>query len=86
MADDSGDIPVLTGGELALADTVILLRFFEFRGEIRKAVSVLKRRMGKHATDIRELTLSGKGVSIGPRLAMMEGVLSGIPQIVSGDA
>jgi circadian clock protein KaiC len=69
-----------------LADTVVLLRFFEFRGEVRKAVSVLKRRMGKHATDIRELTLSAKGVGIGPRLSSMEGVLSGIPRIVSGDA
>ena len=67
-----------------LADTVVLLRFFELRGEVRKAVSVLKRRMGRHASDIRELTMSSKGVGLGPRLSNMEGVLSGIPRLLSG--
>ncbi len=67
-----------------LADTVVLLRFFELRGEVRKAVSVLKRRMGKHASDIRELTMGPKGVGLGPRLSNLEGVLSGIPRLVSG--
>ena len=67
-----------------LADTVVLLRFFELRGEVRKAISVLKRRMGKHATDIRELSMSEKGLALGPRLSNMEGVLSGIPRLLSG--
>jgi len=67
-----------------LADTVVLLRFFEMRGEVRKAISVLKRRMGKHACDIRELTMSSKGVGLGPRLSNMEGVLTGIPRMLSG--
>ena len=67
-----------------LADTVVLLRFFELRGQVRKAISVLKRRMGKHASDIRELTMSSKGVGVGPRLSNMEGVLSGIPRLLSG--
>jgi circadian clock protein KaiC len=67
-----------------LADTVVLLRFFELRGEVRKAVSVLKRRMGKHASDIRELLMGPKGVGLGPRLSNLEGVLSGVPRILSG--
>jgi len=67
-----------------LADTVVLLRFFELRGEVRKAVSVLKRRMGKHASDIRELTMGPKGVGLGPRLSNLEGVLSGVPRLLSG--
>jgi circadian clock protein KaiC len=67
-----------------LADTVILFRFFELRGEVRKAVSVLKRRMGKHASDIRELMMGPKGVGLGPRLSNLEGVLSGVPRILSG--
>jgi len=67
-----------------LADTVVLLRFFEMRGEVRKAISVLKRRMGRHATDIRELTMTSKGVGLGPRLSNMEGVLTGIPRMLPG--
>jgi circadian clock protein KaiC len=67
-----------------LADTVVLLRFFELRGEVHKALSVLKRRMGRHATDIRELSLSSKGLALGPRLSNMEGVLSGVPRLLSG--
>jgi len=67
-----------------LADTVVLLRFFELRGEVHKALSVLKRRMGRHATDIRELSLSSKGLALGPRLSNLEGVLSGVPRLLSG--
>jgi circadian clock protein KaiC len=67
-----------------LADTVVLLRFFEIRGEVRKAVSVLKRRMGRHASDIRELSMDAQGVRVGERLSKLEGVLTGIPRIVVG--
>jgi circadian clock protein KaiC len=63
-----------------LADTVVLLRFFENHGEVRKALSVLKRRVGKHATDIRELTMDATGVRIGPRLSDLEGILTGVPR------
>jgi circadian clock protein KaiC len=68
-----------------LADTVVLLRFFELRGEIRKAVSVIKRRVGRHARDIRELVLDERGVRVGERLSALQGVLSGVPRLVPGD-
>ena len=64
-----------------LADTVLMLRFFEIRGEVRKALSVLKRRSGVHATDIRELTMDGHGVRIGSKLANLHGVFTGVPRI-----
>lgn len=67
-----------------LADTVLLLRFFEAHGEVRKALSVLKRRMGRHASDIRELTMDSKGVKIGARLSDLEGVLTGVPRSAAG--
>ncbi len=51
---------------------------------MHKALSVLKRRMGRHATDIRELSLSSKGLALGPRLSNLEGVLSGVPRLLSG--
>ena len=47
---------------------------------------MLKRRMGKHTTDIRELTLNANGVTVGPRLSGMQGVLTGVPRLVEADA
>jgi circadian clock protein KaiC len=63
-----------------LADCVILLRYFEARGEIRKAISVVKKRSGLHETAIRDFILSqGGGIRVGNRLEEFRGVLSGIP-------
>lgn len=62
-----------------LADCVILLRYFEARGTIRKALSVVKKRSGVHDTAIRDLRLTGSGIEIGEPLASFRGVLSGIP-------
>lgn len=62
-----------------LADTVLLLRYFEARGRIRKAVSVVKKRGGMHDTSIRDFTMSGDGLSIGQPLYDFRGVLTGVP-------
>ena len=67
-----------------LADTVVLLRYFEARGRIRKAISVLKKRSGAHEDTIRELTLSARGVTVGAPLVAFSGVLTGVPEF-SGD-
>jgi circadian clock protein KaiC len=67
-----------------LADTVVVLRFYEVRGELHKAVSVLKRRIGRHARDIRELVMDERGVRVGERLSGLQGVFSGVPQILAG--
>ena len=61
-----------------LADTVILLRYFEAEGELRQAMSVVKKRSGQHERAIRELKL-GPGVRIGPPLKDFRGVLGGSP-------
>ena len=63
-----------------LADTVILLRYFEAHGAIRQAVSVLKKRIGGHERTVRELTLSNKGITVGEPLSEFRGVLTGIPE------
>lgn len=65
-----------------LADTVVLLRYFEERGEIRKAISVPKKRSGKHELAIREMVLDDRGIHIGEPLSNFTGVLSGSPQYV----
>jgi circadian clock protein KaiC len=66
-----------------LADTVLLTRYFEAQGRVRKAISVLKRRSGMHEDSIREFTLDSSGIHIGPALEDFQGVLSGVP-IYSG--
>ena len=63
-----------------LADTVILLRFFEALGSVKKAISVIKKRSGSHETAIRELLMTENGVVVGQPLREFEGVLSGIPK------
>jgi circadian clock protein KaiC len=62
-----------------LSDNVLLLRFFEANGEIRRALSVLKKRTGGHESAIRELRIGSGGVEVGPRLTGFRGVLTGTP-------
>jgi len=62
-----------------LADTVVMLRFFEALGAVKKAVSVIKKRSGKHETAIRELNIDQHGVRVGQTLAEFQGILSGTP-------
>ena len=63
-----------------LAETVILLRFFEHAGAVRKGLSVMKKRAGSHEDTIRELRmLSGKGLLVGEPLRAFQNVLAGIP-------
>ena len=67
-----------------LADTVILTRFFEARGAVKKAISVIKKRSGPHETTLRELTMTKRGVELGKPLVDFEGVLTGVPRMVGG--
>jgi circadian clock protein KaiC len=62
-----------------LSDTVLLLRFFEARGEIRKAISVVKKRVGTHESSIRELKLSDRGLQVGDPLTQFQGIMTGVP-------
>jgi len=62
-----------------LADTVLLLRYFEAMGEVRKAISVVKKRTGRHELTIREFRLGSKGIRLGKPLQEFQGVLTGTP-------
>jgi circadian clock protein KaiC len=64
-----------------LADIVVLLRYFESVGEVRKAISVIKKRIGKHERTIRELVFND-GIAIGPPVTGFQGVLTGVPTLV----
>ncbi len=65
-----------------LADTVILTRFFENKGAIKKAVSVVKKRTGNHEKTIREYSFGPTGIVVGPILKDFEGVLTGVPTVL----
>ena len=62
-----------------LADTVILLRYFEASGSVRRAISVIKKRTGSHEATIREYRIDGRGLTIGAPLSEFQGVLRGVP-------
>lgn len=65
-----------------LADTVILLRYFEALGNVRRAISVVKKRTGIHEATIREYRIDQRGLSIGKPLVGFQGVLRGVPTYV----
>jgi circadian clock protein KaiC len=65
-----------------LADSVLILRFFEDGGRVRKAISVLKNRGGAHEDTIREFRIDRDGVRIGAPLSEFHGVLTGTPSYV----
>jgi circadian clock protein KaiC len=69
-----------------IADTVVLLRFFEAEGAVRKAVAVLKNRGGGHESTIRELYIDHAGIRIGQPLTNFHGVLTGTPSYTGSNA
>lgn len=62
-----------------LADTVVLLRYFEALGKVRRAISIIKKRTGRHESTIREYRIGERGLTIGAPLEAFQGVLRGVP-------
>ena len=62
-----------------LADAVVLLRYFEAEGEVRQAISVMKKRGGAHERSIRRFAMTPQGLEIGPPLREFRGILTGVP-------
>jgi circadian clock protein KaiC len=65
-----------------LADTVMLLRYFEAAGRVRRAISVIKKRTSAHEDTIREFRINGRGITLGEPLIDFQGVLRGVPSFV----
>jgi circadian clock protein KaiC len=65
-----------------LADTVVLLRYFEALGSVRRAISIIKKRTGSHEATIREYRIDNRGLTIGAPLEGFQGVLRGVPVYV----
>ena len=64
-----------------LADAVVLMRYFELNGEVRQAISVIKKRGGTHERTIRSFSMSEKGLNVGPALREFRGILTGVPHV-----
>jgi circadian clock protein KaiC len=64
-----------------VSDCVVLLRFFEARGRVCRALSVLKKRTGAHEDTIREFRIDSTGLRVGPALTRFRGVLTGVPTL-----
>lgn len=69
-----------------LSDAVIMLRYFEYAGTVRRALSVVKKRSGDHEHTIREFRLSEQGISLGPPLTNFTGIFSGTPSYTGDSA
>jgi circadian clock protein KaiC len=68
-----------------LADTVILLRYFEDRGAVREAIAVMKKRSGKHERTLREFSVDQGRIAVGRILHDFQGVLTGVPAYESAN-
>jgi circadian clock protein KaiC len=69
-----------------LADTVVLLRYFEAAGHVRRAISIIKKRTSAHEHTIREYRIGKAGISVGEPLTGFHGVLRGVPVLVDENA
>ena len=65
-----------------LADTVVLLRYFEAAGRVRRAISVIKKRTSPHEDTIREYRIGSNGITLGEPLTNFQGVLRGVPELI----
>jgi len=68
-----------------LSDAVLMLRYFEVGGTVRRALSVVKKRSGNHEHSIREFRLSSAGITLGPPLTQFSGIFSGNPRFTGTD-
>ncbi|WIH03401.1 AAA family ATPase [Xanthomonas translucens pv. graminis] len=68
-----------------LSDSVLMLRYFEVDGTVRRALSVVKKRSGSHENTIREFQLSRNGIDVGPPIKGFSGIFSGTPRYSGGE-
>lgn len=69
-----------------LSDSVLMLRYFEYGGVVRRALSVVKKRSGDHEHTIREFRLTAHGITVGPPLVNFSGIFSGTPRYLGDNA
>jgi circadian clock protein KaiC len=80
--DVSGHFSTTEMNASYLADNIIFLRYFEIKGELRKSIGVLKKRLSDFQKSIREYKITSDGIQVGQPLSNMRGILSGNPEII----
>jgi circadian clock protein KaiC len=68
-----------------LGDTIIFLRYLEIRGELRRVIGVLKKRMTDFEKTLREFQISRYGIKVGSPLNRLRGILTGVPELLEGE-
>lgn len=68
-----------------LADTIIFLRYLEMKGELRRVIGVLKKRMSDFEKNLREFQISRYGIKVGSPLKQLRGILTGVPELLEGE-
>lgn len=82
----TGDFRITDVGVSYMADNIIFLRYLELRGEMAKALGVLKKRISDFEKTFREIRITARGIEIGEPLHGLRGILSGVPELIEGDA
>jgi circadian clock protein KaiC len=82
VGDMKAPVDVTYLADTYLADTVVLLRYFEALGRVRRAISVIKKRTSAHEDTIREYRIGSSGITLGEPLVTFQGVLRGVPTLV----
>jgi len=75
-----GDFRITDVGVSYMADNIIFMRYLELHGEMAKALGVLKKRLSDFEKTLREVTITAKGIRVGPKLTGLRGILRGIPE------
>lgn len=76
----TGDFRATELGVSYLCDNLIFLRYLEIDGELRKAIGVLKKRLGDFGKTLREMSITDRGIRVGAPLTGLRGILSGVPE------
>lgn len=81
----TGDFRVTEVGISYLADTIVFLRYLEIKGELRRAIGVLKKRITDFEKTLREFKISRYGIKVGEPLTQLRGVLTGVPELLKDE-
>lgn len=82
----TGEFRATQGGVSYIADNIIFLRYIEVNGELQKAIGVLKKRTSDYERTLREFQITQYGLSVGPPLRSLRGILEGTPEVVGDHA
>jgi len=82
----SGEFQVSEFGLSYLADSIIFLRYLELRGEIRKVIGVLKKRLSSFERSLREIEVGRYGIKVGKPLTTIQGILTGRVTLTNTDS